>query len=213
MLADVLLHERVRAADLVHEGKAANARLDRDEDDLRVGQRLVHLLIERGELGRDLFRRWLASRRRCRPRRRRRCAACTGSRSDRRSSAESAASDPPKPRLIALAPSSGKDSGRFHRTMLDAPMKTMPFCGGGEVRSAASNFAIVSSHTDGGRTSRFATVGHSRCPCCCASSVNDPAASSTPTPMKVTSPTQILGHINLNERTKNSNADCRIVDC
>src|SRR4051812_7322059 len=59
---------------------------------------------------------------------------------------ESAASDPPKPRLIAFAPSSGKEDRRSHRTMLEAPMKTMAWCGGGDTLSASSNFLIADSH-------------------------------------------------------------------
>ena len=58
---------------------------------------------------------------------------------------ESAASEPPNPRLIARGPNSGNDSGRFHRTMLEAPMKTMAFCGGGVTLSASSNFLIADS--------------------------------------------------------------------
>src|SRR5258705_10068612 len=58
---------------------------------------------------------------------------------------ESAASDPPNPRLIARRPSSGNDSGRFQRTILEAPMKTMAFCGGDVSLSASSNFLIVGS--------------------------------------------------------------------
>ena len=57
MRGAVLLDEGVRALDLFDPGKAADARLDRDEDDLRLGNRGVHLAIERREVVRDLLRR------------------------------------------------------------------------------------------------------------------------------------------------------------
>jgi len=57
----------------------------------------------------------------------------------------SAATVPPKPRLMAFGPSSGKYFVRSQRTMLDEPMKTMPFWGGGGCLSATSNFLMSSS--------------------------------------------------------------------
>ena len=51
---------------------------------------------------------------------------------------ESAISDPPKPRLMTLR--SGKASVDFHSLMLELPMKTISFSGGGVVLSFASTW-------------------------------------------------------------------------
>src|SRR5437867_1576711 len=59
---------------------------------------------------------------------------------------ESAMCEPPKPRLITGK--SGNDSFKFHIRMLELPTNNAPCFGGGCLRSASSNAAIVFSHCD-----------------------------------------------------------------
>src|SRR5258705_2615018 len=98
---------------------------------------------------------------------------------------EPGASEPPNPRLIACGPSSGNDSRRFHRTMLEAPMKTMAFCGGGVTVSASSNFLIAGSHRSAWATAAWAATREATREAGTRSSARTPSTKSHVTPTRI----------------------------